>query len=146
MDKAQLKPVHLCACANLRQATRAITQFYEEALKPTGLRATQFTLLAAIATCEVVSMTRLAEVLVMDRTTVTRNLKPLKKEGLIEAVQAEDRRKRLITLTPKGEAALENALPLWEAAQTRVVEVLGQQQFTGLLQELGSIVSLTRQD
>lgn len=146
MDKAQLKPVHLCACANLRQATRAITQFYEEALKPTGLRATQFTLLTAIATCEVVSITRLADILVMDRTTLTRNLKPLKKKGLIESMQGEDRRKRFVTLTPKGESTLENALPLWETAQTRVVEVLGQQQFTGLLQELGSIVSLTRQE
>jgi len=146
MDKSQLKPVHLCACANLRQATRAITQFYEEALKPTGLRATQFTLLTAIATCEVVSMTRLADVLIMDRTTLTRNLKPLKKEGLIETVLGEDRRKRLVSLTPKGEAALENALPLWEVAQTRVVEVLGQQQFANFLQELTSVVSLTRKE
>jgi DNA-binding MarR family transcriptional regulator len=123
-----------CLCLNVRKMARALTHSYETFLQPGGLRITQFSLLVAIALAQNVPLTRLAEVLAMDRTTLARNLKPLEREHLItiEASQ-EDRRVRLITLTPDGYRLLNEALPRWRQAQTRMTELLGQQQSQTLL-------------
>ncbi len=90
---AQLPEIaETCACLNVRKAARAVTQLYDEVLQPSGLRATQFNLLVAIALAGEAPVTRLADALVMDRTTLTRNLKPLESQGLITIEAGTDRR------------------------------------------------------
>jgi len=131
-----------CACFNLRKTARAITQLYDEALRPTGLRCTQFSLLIATMMLEPVTVTRLAEIAVMDRTTLTRNLRPLEKEGLINVSPGDDQRTRIITLKTRGKKVLSEALPLWERAQARVVKGLGQEHWNSLQANLEEVVSL----
>jgi DNA-binding MarR family transcriptional regulator len=111
-------------------------------LRPSGLQATQFTLLVTIALAGTAPITQLAKVLVMDRTTLTRNLKPLEKQGLVQVAPGEDQRMRLVTLTEPGQQALTKALPLWEKAQAQAVKVLGAEGFRALLTDLSAIASL----
>jgi DNA-binding MarR family transcriptional regulator len=132
-----------CACNNVRRAARAVTQLYDETLRPTGLRATQFTLLTALRIQGPISLNRLAEQLVMDRTTLTRNLQPLEKKGLVHIEAGEDRRTREASLTDTGHRALAKAFPLWRQAQSRVAEGLGEERLQGLLGELGAVVAET---
>ncbi|AFY90222.1 MAG: hypothetical protein CLLPBCKN_005798 [Chroococcidiopsis cubana SAG 39.79] len=131
-----------CTCFNLRKATRVVTQFFDEQLKPSGLLITQFTILVAIAQAGSGTINDLADLLVMDRTTLTRNLKPLEREGFVAIQPGEDRRIRVVSLTAKGRNALAVALPLWERAQTSVIDGLGQQQWNSLLIALNDTVSL----
>ncbi|MBF2008666.1 MAG: winged helix-turn-helix transcriptional regulator [Chlorogloeopsis fritschii C42_A2020_084] len=130
-----------CTCFNLRKASRVVTQLFDEVLQPSGLLVNQFTLLAAINIAGSAPITRLAQELVMDRTTLTRNLKPLERQGLIQIEPGKDQRTRVVSLTAEGYAALEKALPLWEEAQTLVVEQLGQQRWSILLKSLSDTVS-----
>ena len=91
-----------CTCANLRRAARMVTQVYDKALHPAGLKAPQFTLLATLSKRGDLPLTRLAEALVMDRTALTRNLKPLVGKGNVRADRHEDQRVRRISLTDAG--------------------------------------------
>jgi DNA-binding MarR family transcriptional regulator len=131
-----------CACFNLRKTARAITKLYDDALRPTGLRATQFSLLITTTMLGSVTVTRLAEIGVMDRTTLTRNLKPLEKKGLIRVVPGDDQRTRIVNLTTRGQEVLTKALPLWEKTQARVIEELGRERWKSLQADLGEVVSL----
>lgn len=134
----EILDVTACTCANLRKASRLVTQFYDAALQPAGLRATQFTLLATLSKRGSLAHSRLAEALVMDRTTLTRNLKPLVERGLIDVGQGADQRVRQVALTAAGKAALDAALPYWRQAQARIVERLGRKpwaEFLGGLKE-----------
>lgn len=131
-----------CACFNLRKASRAVTQLYDEILQPSGLLATQFTLVVAISIAGSTTITRLAEDLVMDRTTLTRNLKPLERQGLIEIASGQDQRTRVVALTAEGREALAKAIPLWEQVQASVVEGLGQNRWSTLLSNLSATVLL----
>ncbi len=136
--------VSACACANLRKATRAVTQVYDTALRPTGLKATQFTLLATLATLGDPPLTRLAEAMVMDRTTLTRNLKPLIAKGYVHVTEGDDLRVRNLGLTDSGRAAYDGALPQWREAQSRFVEELGPDRWQGLLDGIGGAVAVAR--
>lgn len=118
-----------CLCFNLRKAARTITQIYDQALKPSGLRVTQFSILAAVKAFEPATIKRLARTLAADRTTLTRNLKPLEKKGLISIGPGEDQRERLVRLTDDGQEALDRAYPFWEAAQKRLGGELGPARF-----------------
>jgi DNA-binding MarR family transcriptional regulator len=111
-----------CACKRLRGAARAVTRLYDEALRPSGLRITQFTLLVAVAIGEPVPITRLADALGLDRTTLARDLRPLTDRGLVEIRTGDDRRTRVVRLTGQGRDALGRAYPLWQSAQARIVE------------------------
>jgi DNA-binding MarR family transcriptional regulator len=133
-----------CACANLRMAARAVTRLYDDALRPTGLRSTQFGLLMAVRILGPMSVTRLAGAALMDRTTLTRNLSLLEKKALIRIEPGEDQRMREVSLTQEGHAALTEALPLWEKAQAQVVHGLGKDRMAHLLKDLSAVVSLTR--
>ena len=133
-----------CVCGNLRKAARAITQLYDEVLRPTGLRVTQFGILGATMAMEPVTVTRLADLTVTDRTTLTRNLKLLEKRGLLRVQMGNDRREREVTLTARGREALASGLPLWQKAQTRVVQGLGDKRWNALREGLSAVVSLTR--
>ncbi|AGP38241.1 MarR family winged helix-turn-helix transcriptional regulator [Sorangium cellulosum] len=134
-----------CALVRVRRASRALTRLYDEALRPSGLQATQLTMLVAVATCGDggVKLGALADGLVMDRTTLTRNLAPLERAGLLRVARApDDARVRLIFLTRQGERAIEAAFPLWERTQKHVRERLGPSEADALREELGRVVAL----
>lgn len=118
-----------CLCFRARRASRAITRVYDDAVRPLGIHATQLTLLNAIALGGEAGgmMGRLTEVLAMDATTLSRNLRPLIAARLVRLGRdPADRRLRIARLTPAGERLLSDALPLWTAAHRRVVSLLGQ--------------------
>lgn len=129
-------------CFNLRKATRAVTQFYDRHLESADIRATQFTLLLTLSTSSGKTLTEMAEGLVMDRTTLTRNLKPLEKAGFITTLKLPDRRTKGYVLTDKGRMAIEKGIPLWKKAQDQIVGQMGE-RYTHLLHELNAVRSLT---
>lgn len=133
-----------CACRNLRRTARAVTQLYDDTLRPSGLRITQFTLLVAVALSEPVAITRLADALDLDRTTLARDLKPLTERGLVQVAAGEDRRQRKVRLTGQGREAIEQAYPLWQHAQARIVEGSGPDRWQGLAGGLEEVVALAR--
>ncbi len=134
---------HLCMCSNLRRAARAITQLYDRRLKPSGLRATQLAVLVAARAMDAVPVTRMAAGLGMDRTTLTRNLRPLARRGLVEVRSSQDARVREVRLTERGRATLARALPLWERAQSAVAKSLGEARLRRLLSELADVATLS---
>jgi DNA-binding MarR family transcriptional regulator len=131
-----------CCCFNLRKVTRAVTQFYDRHLEPANIRATQFTLLLTLADATGKTLTEMAEGLVMDRTTLTRNLKPLEKAGFITTVRLTDRRSKGYMLTDKGREAIEKGVPLWKKAQHQIVGQLGNDRYYHLVGELKDTRSL----
>ena len=145
MDHSKLLPAQYCINSNLRKACRVVTQMYAEALKPTGLQKTQFTMLVTVGIMGQSAVSDLAEVLVMDQTTVTRNLNLLKKQALIEMIPGEDRRIRLVTLTTQGEEVLMQALPLWEQAQANMLNKLGSEKAGQLLELLSEVVMISQE-
>jgi DNA-binding MarR family transcriptional regulator len=123
-----------CLCLNVRKMARVLTHHYETHLQLGDLRITQFSLLVAIALARSVPLTRLAEGLGMDRTTLARNLKPLERQHLVTVeTSTEDRRVRVITLTAQGLQKVNDALPLWKQAQTQMLSLLGSEQSQALL-------------
>ncbi len=114
-----------CVGFNTRRVTRLVTQYYDRTLAPTGLRSTQYSLLSVLSLMDEFLMQDLALVLAMDRTTLTRNLNPLLKQGLVKVSVGNDRRARPVKITPKGKLALENAHPFWEKAQSHITDRLG---------------------
>ena len=136
--------VSTCACFNLRKASRVVTQHFDEILKPSGLLVTQFTILAAVSIAKSATVNELAEILVMDRTTLTRNLKPLERGSWLKSEPGQDQRTRVISLTANGEAILAKAFPLWSQAQSRVEEILGQQHLSEMLAHLMAATALMR--
>jgi len=145
LEIAECKEIgRTCACFKVRKAARAITKLYEEVLRPSGLRATQFSMLMVTRVMGPVTVVKLAQVMVMDRTTLTRNLQILEKRGLIMIKPGEDRREREVNLTAEGMEVLAKAVPLWEEAQERVREGLGEERLQNLLGDLSEMVSLTR--
>lgn len=122
------KPVLPCMCANLRRAARAVTQLYEEELRPTGLRSTQFTILQALSFTGEVTQGRLGEILAMDSTSLTRTLAIMSRHGWVEKGRGKDRREWRLRLSKAGEKQLNAALPLWERAQSRLRQLLGRSQ------------------
>jgi DNA-binding MarR family transcriptional regulator len=129
----------LCPAFNIRAASRVITQLFDEILKPTGLQITQFAVLVGVVSLDSPSINQLAKGLVMDRTTLTRNLKPLEKEGLIKITSGDDKRTHFVKITPKGKSAMEKTFPYWEKARTVVSEEFGQKHLDGLLKDLASV-------
>jgi DNA-binding MarR family transcriptional regulator len=121
-----------CTCFRLRRASRRVTQYYDRFLEPSGLKVTQYSLLSSIRAHDQISITELAEALGMDRTTLTRNLKPLLDQGLVSVSEGADRRTRAIQITPEGEAAYRRAVPHWRAAQAKLVELLGHDHVADL--------------
>jgi DNA-binding MarR family transcriptional regulator len=118
-----------CACHKARTAARAVTRAYDEALRPVGLRATQLAVLVAVAMDDAISINALAQFMGMDRTTLTRNLRPLEKEGLVTLGIEGWRRSRALTITKKGRSRLREALPLWSTAQQALRKRLGDRNW-----------------
>ena len=114
-----------CVCANLRRASRAVTQVYDAELRVTGLRTTQFTLLQALDLTAPVTQGRLSELLSIDSTTLTRSLRPLIGKGWIASVPGSDKREHSLRLTSRGRKELREAQPHWQRAQERLHSSLG---------------------
>jgi DNA-binding MarR family transcriptional regulator len=109
-----------CACFHFRRVARSVTNFYSEALAPTGLRSTQFVALLVIALKEDAMMSDLAQTLEVDRTTLTRLLAPLKGRKLITIVSGKDRRVQNVRLTAAGKTAVKKALPSLEKGPIQI--------------------------
>lgn len=123
-----------CACMNTRSASRAITKIYDQALKSSGLKANQFSLLMVIKAKGPLNISTLGKIQNLDRTTIVRNLKPLDKEGLIDNVQGIDLRERQIVVSKKGLKAVEVALPLWIKIQKEISNHIGEDRLQVLQQ------------
>jgi len=142
LDRATLEASLDCACLSFRQASRMVTQLFDDALMPVGLLSSQLPILIVLALYSPLTITRLATMLVMDRTTLTKNLKVLKSRGLIREVPDKDRRKTLLELTAKGEALLVKSHPLWLKAQQRIVDGFGPGHWQVIRKELNQAVQI----
>ena len=129
----------LCPVFNVRAASRLLTQLFDDTLKPSGLQITQLSILVGIATSEDPTINQLAKILVMDRTTLTRGLRPLEKTGLIKIKKGDDKRTTLLEVTPKGIKTMYKALPYWKKARAKVVEDYGEKFLDGLNKSLASV-------
>jgi DNA-binding MarR family transcriptional regulator len=114
-----------CTCFRIRSAARRVTQIYSQHLAPTGLKISQFSLLGFVCAEGPVSIGRLSELLATDRTTLTRNLKPLLDDGVIERAASGDKRRHELAATAAGRALFKRALPLWSAAEQEVRAAMG---------------------
>ena len=130
-----------CLCHNARMASRVITRAYDEALRPTGLRATQVAVLAAVGARGALSIKSLADSLEMERTTLTRNLRPLEELGYVAIAPEGRHRSRELILTKSGQAALVEALPLWEAAQRSAMRQLGDQRWPAVQKAFADLIN-----
>lgn len=119
-----------CICLKVRMASRAVTKAYDEALRPTGIRITQLTVLVALANDGAQSITSIANVLGMDRSTLKRTIAPLEDEGLVVVGGEGWRRSRMLELTHAGRERLREALPFWQRAQRALNKKLGQADWT----------------
>jgi DNA-binding MarR family transcriptional regulator len=120
-------------CATLRRASRVLTQLYEEALRPAGLRATQFTILQALSLTGEVLQGELGRILAIDSTTLTRTLEIMDRRGWIAKRQGKDKRERWLSLTKSGRAQFRHALPHWEKVQAQARGKLGGEGWDRLL-------------
>lgn len=123
-----------CASFHLRRTARAVTRMYDAVLQETGIRSTQFSILVGIAKHQPVAIGALADVLILDPTTLTRSLRLLEKEGLITISERSTMRQRFLSMTPKGERALGRSVAVWRKAHERFLVTVG----TGYWDELRS--------
>ncbi len=129
-----------CVCNTLRMVTRAVTQLYDEALRPSGLRATQFSILATVARSDEANLKQLGDALVIDQTTLTRSLTLLERDGLLERASHPDGRIKPMRLTAKGGRALEVARPLWAQAQQKVLREIGTKAWADVQRRLAHLL------
>ena len=129
----------LCPAFNIRATSRVITQIFDDTLKPSGLQITQFAVLVGVHIMNTPSISTLAKGLVMDRTTLTRGLKPLENEGFIKITTGDDKRTRFVKLTSKGKSAIDKTLPYWEKARGIVAKVFGENNLGGLIKDLENV-------
>lgn len=136
-------PTIPCACGNLRRASRALTQLYDEELRSTKLRITQLTILKALSTVPDARQGGLAYALGLDGTTLTRMLALLRKQGYVAVEAGRDRRERVLSLTDLGRAKVEEIGPHWERAQKRVREAMGKDydRLQKLLHQLSCVLN-----
>jgi len=118
-----------CACLQFRKTSRAVSALYDGFLSSAGLTVTQYALLVSIARAKGISRTVLAANLEMDRTTLTRNLRPLERDGFVTQKSGADLRERILRLTASGQKRLDRSFPHWEAAQRAFFSEFGQDRF-----------------
>ena len=143
-DRDTPSSLNPCVCANLRKTARAVSQLYDDYLRPSGLRVTQFGLLGALARGRPMTVGELATAMVMDRTTLTRNLRLVEREGWIRTSAGKDRRQRLVEITTSGRKVWEDAIPLWRAAQRHMLEGIGDEAWPRLRDELAVATEAAR--
>jgi len=141
-DQPRTKRGTACHCLAVRQAARRITQLYDHAMAPIGLRVTQFSMLAQLRDMGPVTMSTLAQRMVMDRATLGHNLRPLETQGLVERTVGTDRRSRLVTLTPLGQERLAQGWDLWREAQAMFEETFGKEEAAALRATLSRVAAM----
>ena len=119
-----------CMAYNLKKTTRAVQNLFDRAYKFIGLEGTQYTVLAHIYVAEPITLSKLAELMSVDRTTLGRNLKPLKKKGFIDIKPGDDRRAKLISITDSGKQILSQALPVWKETHEQIRDLLGIEKWS----------------
>lgn len=135
-----LKPLRNCVCRNLRMTTRVTTQHFDKIFQTVGLTAPQFSLLAEITASENIAISELAEKMLMDQTTVTRNIEILRKKGYVNVrTDDNDSRKRCISISKIGEEKLNEAIPVWNNVQSLIEKEIGTEKFKDFLITLGQI-------
>lgn len=140
IDRATLlEAARVCGCFNLRRAARAVTRLYDEVLEPGGLRSTGFVALAFIRAEKTITLPRLARALGVDRSTLTRNLRPLERQGLVRVSRPANARAASARVTAKGEQVLARCVPLWKVAQGRFESCVGPQRWAAVLAGLDAI-------
>ena len=145
IDESKLAEMaRTCACFNFRKASRSVAQLFDQILAPTGLRSTQLVILITGQLLGPSSIARLARELVMDRSTLTRNLKPLLSMGLLRFSKSESGKHKSVEVTDEGLAALNKAAPYWERAQTHLVSRFGTDHWNRIMGDLSAIVVATR--
>lgn len=138
-------PVHdsnACACGRLRRAARALTQLYDDAMQPSELRVTQFSLLRTLSAGGPLRICDLAARQLLDRTALSRNLDPLLARGLVEAVRGRDARTREVAITARGRRELRAAEPHWRRAQAAVRARVGADRLQALIETLADLEAL----
>jgi DNA-binding MarR family transcriptional regulator len=134
-----------CACTTLRKAARAVTRFYDAAIERAGMTTTQFAVLRAAERAGTVTMSRLADDLVMDRTSLYRTVAPLLRDGWLRSEASDDdARAKCVVLTPLGRSRIARAAKEWEVAQARVVAHIGPQRWASLSASLLEIAEQVR--
>lgn len=141
-DKLDLTGTGYCASFNLRRTARAVTRAYDAALQDTGMRSTQFAILVGIAKKQPISICALADLLVMDPTTLTRSLRLLQREALISISDRSTMRQRFLALTDKGERALARSLPAWRKVQQQFVSTVGAAHWNDLRTRLEDLACM----
>ncbi|WP_371371957.1 MarR family winged helix-turn-helix transcriptional regulator [Sporomusa aerivorans] len=136
------KPPSPCYCLNLRRASRAVTQLYDEILKPSGLTVAQLALLSNLEVAEQATINELSKILRVDRTTLNRNMKPLADAGFIEINPGKDSRTRQIKLTKAGKDVVASGMVLWKGAQGTMKEYVGKEELAMLKQLLPKLEAL----
>lgn len=131
-----------CNCMNIRRASRAVTQFYDDILKPSGITIAQLSLLRHLEIAETITISELAKVMRIDRTTLNRNMKPLVEAGFIGIKQGRDSRTRQVMLTGTGKDAAVSGWKLWEVAQAALKEYMGEEDLAKLVQLLSRLEAL----
>jgi len=144
LSSGELAETAACACFNIRKTARAVTQHFAHFLAKTGLKETQFSILSVLAQTGPLPMGRLANTLVMDRTTLTRNLAPLKAKTYLTTAPGQDGRTRLVHITDAGTDALTKALPEWRKAQDSLVNLYGADTWATLRRHLDHLQTVTR--
>ena len=145
MNRQSLSGTGLCVCFQLRKTSRTITQLYDAALQPAGLRSTQFALLVAVAKKEPITISELGDLLVIDPTTLSRSLRKLQRMEHVELVSGADRRERLVRLSSKGRRIVRKSLPHWAKVQEQVVSMLAQPGWREIQKSLDGIRQVSQQ-
>lgn len=131
-----------CLAFNVRKTARILAKAYDEALAPCSLKSTQYSILVGIRVRGPLPMQEFANLMKMDRTTLTRNLKPLERRGLLRLSSGSDRRSRSIAITADGEKLLTEAIPLWQGVQERLVSALGSEAADKFRQGLTALTEI----
>ena len=128
-----------CLNFQLRRTSRLLGRYYDDALRHLGLRVTQFNLLAVLAQTGPIAITALADLVAMERSALARNLKPIERRRLVTVTPGKDKRTRTVKLAPAGRSKLEEALPVWDKAQTRLIRKMEPDGASGLVRALAKI-------
>ena len=130
-----------CTGFNLKRASRLVQNLFDEAFRPVGLEGTQYTVLGHAFVYGPISLTKLADLMHVDRTTLARNLAPLEKRGFVEIKPGSDRRAKFINITSKGKEVLSEALPLWKETQKKIKTAVGLENWESMISNLTGLVT-----
>jgi len=140
-NQLDMASVENCTCFTVRRISRAITQFFDAELGRHGVRPTQTPILGALQAKNGWSMAELSEWLGMERTTLLRNLRPLQRDGLVQAKGGGQGGPVKLEITKKGRTALAKVFPAWHSAQDKVVAILGQERWSSIIRDLEDVAS-----